>query len=91
MSAADEPIRSGKTMIAIRGDRFVDEQGRTLMLRGLNVGGSSKVPALPDGDTRFAESLEDPSAISFVGRPFPLEEADEHVDHRRVGHRRARP
>lgn len=51
-------------MIRIDGDRFADERGRTRLLRGVNLGGSSKLPFAGD---------------SFVGRPFPLEEADEHL------------
>lgn len=52
-------------MIRIAGDRFVDEHGRTLLLRGVNLGGSSKVPR---------------AGASFVGRPFPLAEADAHFE-----------
>ena len=65
-------------MIHINGKRFTDEYNRTLILRGVNLGGSSKVPTQPDGDTRFAAGLLNPGAVSFIGRPFPLEEADEH-------------
>ncbi len=65
-------------MIHINGNRFTDEYNRTLILRGVNLGGSSKVPTEPDGDTRFAAGLQNPGAVSFIGRPFPLEEADEH-------------
>jgi Glycoside hydrolase family 5 C-terminal domain/Cellulase (glycosyl hydrolase family 5) len=52
-------------MIRIEGHRFVDEHGRTLLLRGVNLGGRSKLPARGD---------------SFVGRPCPLAEADEHLE-----------
>ncbi len=50
-------------MIRVEGERFVDEHGRTLLLRGANVGGNSKLPLTGD---------------SFVGRPFPLADADAH-------------
>ncbi len=52
-------------MIRLDGDRLVDEHGRTRLLRGVNLGGSSKLPLHGD---------------SFVGRPFALEDADEHFE-----------
>jgi hypothetical protein len=67
-----------RLMIRIDKSRFLDEQGRTLILRGVNLGGSSKVPYRPDGATRFREGFFDHRNVSFIGRPFPLEEADEH-------------
>jgi hypothetical protein len=63
----------------IRGNRIVDERGRTLVLRGVNLGGDSKVPAGPSRWGLEARSLENPRSASFVGRPFPLEEADERL------------
>lgn len=65
-------------MIRIVGPDFKDQHGRTLLLRGVNLGGSSKVPARPDGATHRREGLFDHRDVSFVGRPFPLAEADEH-------------
>lgn len=65
-------------MINIQKGQFVDEFGRTLILRGVNLGGSSKVPYSPDGATYIREGFFDHHNVSFVGRPFPLEEADEH-------------
>lgn len=62
----------------IQGGRLIDGTGRTLLLRGCNLGGDSKYPSVPDGSTRFAEGLEEPASATFVGRPFPAEEADEH-------------
>lgn len=65
-------------MLKIRGDQVVDSQDRKLMLRGVNLGGSSKVPLTPDGSTYRSEGFFDHRSVSFVGRPFPLDEADEH-------------
>jgi hypothetical protein len=65
-------------MVKIQGNNFVDENGRLLMLRGVNLGGSSKVPTIPDGSTYRSEGFFQHRDVSFIGRPFPLEEADEH-------------
>ncbi len=64
-------------MLKIDGPWFKDEHHRTLLLRGVNLGGSSKVP-YPNGATYIREGFFQHRAVSFVGRPFPLEEADEH-------------
>ncbi|MDY6875987.1 MAG: cellulase family glycosylhydrolase [Chloroflexota bacterium] len=68
----------------IDGMWFKDEHGRTLILRGVNLGGSTKVPLRPNGATHVLEGFYDHRNVSFVGRPFPLEEADEHFSRLRA-------
>jgi hypothetical protein len=65
-------------MYHIQSSRIVDEKGRTVQWRGVNLGGSSKVPFSPDGATWKPDSLKEDKNLSFIGRPFPLQEADEH-------------
>ncbi|MDR3161968.1 MAG: cellulase family glycosylhydrolase [Spirochaetaceae bacterium] len=64
----------------IEGNRIVDEEGRTLLLRGCNLGGSSKYPLSPPGETRRPDSLAATRDLSFVGRPFPEEAAEDHFE-----------
>jgi hypothetical protein len=60
--------------VTSRGTRFVDNEGRTLTLRGVNLGGA-KLPA----GYRSDESEAAGDDASYVGRPFPLSEAAEHL------------
>lgn len=71
-------------MIRISGSHFMDESGRSVMLRGVNLGGSSKLPTKPDGATWRKDRFYDHRNVSFVGRPFPLNEADVHYSRLRA-------
>jgi len=64
-------IRTDKTW-------FCDNYGRKLLLRGVNLGGSSKMPYTPYAVSHIKEGFYKTDTISFVGRPFPLAEAEQH-------------
>ena len=55
----------------IDGIHIRDCEGRAVLFRGCNLGGDSKVPVFPSGQTLYTR-------VSFVGRPFPVEQADAH-------------
>ena len=65
-------------MIHTDGSWFKDKHGRTLLLRGVNLGANSKLPRVPNGETHLTEGFFDHRNVSFVGRPFPLKKAEEH-------------
>ena len=61
----------------IDGEKFIDHEGRQVILRGVNLGGDCKLP-YPGGGTQHPSDFSDHREVSFIGRPFPLDEADEH-------------
>ena len=65
--------------LTIDGLWFREPSGRRVLLRGVNLGGDTKVPATPDQRTHLPTDFADHRTVSFVGRPFPLDEADAHL------------
>ncbi|KAI9031359.1 glycoside hydrolase superfamily [Hyaloraphidium curvatum] len=64
-----------------RGRFFRDNLGRAVHLRGVNVAPNAKTPANQPsqvGGEEFFDAEWQRKSASFVGQPFPLEQADEH-------------
>ena len=64
--------------LRIEGHRVLDPNNREVTLRGINVGGEAKYPKTPDLPSHTPEHFYDGDDVSFVGRPFTLEDAHIH-------------
>ncbi|KAI8814810.1 glycoside hydrolase superfamily [Cladochytrium replicatum] len=71
---------AGLGQLIVDGVHFRDVvSNRTVLLRGVNLSGNAKLPARPSIPSHESDNFFDDRNVSFVGRPFPLEEADEHL------------
>jgi hypothetical protein len=76
---SDTPLTgTNSAELRVDGRWFKDEHGRVVMLRGVNLSGNAKMPYTPYMPTHIERDFFDHQNISFVGRPFPLTEAEEH-------------
>jgi hypothetical protein len=66
-------------VIRIDGRWLKVTQGRAVLLRGINLSGSAKLTCRPNGATHVRDRFFAHCDVSFVGRPFPLHEAGEHL------------
>lgn len=65
--------------LTIDGPRFRDEHRREVTIRGINVAADAKLPAFPLLTSHDRARFFDGDSVSFVGRPFPPDEADTHL------------
>ncbi len=64
--------------LTIEDGKFRDVHGRQVILRGINVAGEAKFPSSPDQPSHVPNNFFDGDNVSFVGRPFPKDEAHLH-------------
>ncbi|KAL8851105.1 MAG: hypothetical protein Q9221_004001 [Calogaya cf. arnoldii] len=64
--------------LRIEGRTFRDPQNREVTLRGINVAGDAKFPTSPDLPSHKLDHFYDGDDVSFVGRPFSVDEAHLH-------------
>jgi len=78
MEHISRTTREGKNQSPF--DGFGLLTSRILTLRGLNVGGNTKQPSKPPIYSHIREGfLDGGDEVSFVGRPFSIQDADQHL------------
>ncbi|KUJ14812.1 glycoside hydrolase [Mollisia scopiformis] len=68
----------GNLRLNIENGHFIDDHGRTVTLRGINVAGDAKYPSNPDQPSHIPQDFFDGDAVNFHSRPFPKEDAHLH-------------
>ena len=64
--------------LRIEGRTFRDTERREVTLRGINVAGDAKYPAIPDLPSNQPNRFFEGDDVSFVGRPFTVDDAHIH-------------
>ncbi|RHZ51920.1 sterylglucosidase 1 [Aspergillus thermomutatus] len=68
----------GVLRLRVDGQTFKDPDNREIILRGINVAGEAKYPKKPDIPSYVSDGFFDADDVSFVGRPFSLEDSHTH-------------
>ena len=74
----DPPPLKGLKKCYIKNGRMINQQGQTVILRGVNLSGDNKMPFGQNTFDIDSKTFFETKNTSFIGRPFPLEEADIH-------------
>lgn len=64
--------------LTVDGRTFRDAANREVIIRGINLSGDSKLPNKPYLPSHIRDKFFDGDDVSFVDRPFPVEEARAH-------------
>jgi len=64
--------------LRIDGRTFRDPENREVILHGINCAADAKFPATPDVPSHVSENFFDGDSVSFVNRPFSLDDAATH-------------
>jgi hypothetical protein len=64
--------------LRIDGRTFKDNENREVTLHGINCAADAKFPATPDQPSHVAERFFDGDDVSFVNRPFSVDNAATH-------------
>lgn len=64
--------------LRIDGSTFRDKNKREITLHGINVAGDAKLPAKPEMNSHVKEHFFEGDDVSFVGRPFSVDDAHMH-------------
>lgn len=72
------PLLMAPLRLRIEGRTFRDTENREVTLRGINVAGDAKFPTDPDLPSNNPDRFYEGDELSFVGRPFTIDEAHTH-------------